>query len=216
MKYNLLIIDDHELFRQGMQALLKSEKDIRVLPGAANGLDGMKAALEKKPDLVLMDIALPMLNGIETTRRILEKRPEQRILALSAQDSAFYVRKMVQAGAVGYVHKSDDYRELLTGIHNALNGVPFMSRSVACKAMEDYFQVLKDGKVPQTRATLSARETQTLQLIAEGNSSREIAEILQISLKTAENHRRNLMEKLDIHNVAELTLWAVREGIIPV
>lgn len=216
MKHTLLIVDDHELFRQGLSALLKNEKDLRVVGGASDGLEGMKMALEMEPDLVLMGIALPLLNGIEATRRILEKKPHSRILALSAHGSPFYVRKMVQAGALGYVHKSDDLRELVRAIRSALKGVPFMSSSVASKALEDYFQVIKDGKIPQNRAALSARETQILQLIAEGKTSREVSEILQISQKTAENHRHNLMDKLDIHNVAELTLWAVREGIVPV
>lgn len=216
MKKTILIIDDHDLVRQGIAALLRVEKDLKVIGGASNGPDGLTLALEKDPDLVLMDIGLPLLNGIETTRRILEKKPDMRVLAISGQDSPFYVREMIQAGAIGFIHKGDDFRELVQGIRCAFGGVPFMSHSVATKAMEDYFQVLKDGKVPHSRENLSSREIQTLQLIAEGKTSKEIGELLQISNKTAENHRHNVMEKLGVHNVAGLTLWAAREGIIQI
>jgi DNA-binding NarL/FixJ family response regulator len=213
MSYRILIVDDHKIARQGLTSLLAGQKKFNIVGEAANGQEAFKKALQFEPDLILMDIGLPDINGIETTRRILEKLPETKLVAFSQQKSSYFVRKMIQAGAVGYVCKEDSIEEVILGMDLALQDRPYLSPSLSSGALKDYFHVLK-GEAPTQEATgLTDREIEILQLIAEGKTSKEVAETLQISQKTVENHRHNLMEKLGVHTVAGLTKWAIREGL---
>lgn len=213
MSYRILIVDDLQIAREGLTRLLVDQEPFNVVGEARDAHEALNLALQFEPDLILMDIGLPDVSGIEATRRILEVLPETKVVAFSEQKSSYFVRKMIQAGALGYVCKEDGINEVVRGMNLALQGSPYLSSSLASTALNDYFHVLK-GEAPTQEATgLTDREIEILQLIAEGKTSREVAEALQISQKTVENHRHNLMDKLGVHTVAGLTKWAIREGL---
>lgn len=213
MTYRILIVDDLQIAREGLSRLLVDEDKFDIVGEASNGQGAFDLAMQAEPDLILMDIGLPDISGIETTRRILEVLPETRVLAFSEKKSSYFVRKMIQAGALGYICKEDGIHEVVQGIDLAMQDKPFLSSSLASVALKDYFHVLK-GESPTEKASgLTDREIEVLQQIAEGKTSREVADALQISQKTVENHRHNLMDKLGVHTVAGLTKWAIREGL---
>jgi DNA-binding NarL/FixJ family response regulator len=207
----ILIADDHRLFREGLRSLLGREPTFEVVGEAANGREALARAREMAPDIVLMDMAMPGLNGVEAIRRLREEQPRCRVLAVSMHSSHSYVLRALQAGAAGYVLKDAAYLELTRAIHSVLHGGVYLSPEVAGELVEEHLQHLAAHHPP--RETLTPREREVLQLMAEGAGTREIAKMLGVSVKTVETHRRNIMHKLDLHSVAELTKFAVREGL---
>ena len=213
-KIKVLLADDHMLVREGLFALLQAEKDIAVVGQAETGLEAVEMACRLQPDVVVMDIAMPLLNGLEATRQIREKVPAARILILSAYSNPSCVEQVLALGATGYLVKKSSIHILAQAIRQVWEGQPFFDPSIAVPASA------KPGHAPQREvrggkreAALTARETEVLQLIAEGLINKQIAAALGISAKTSEKHRYSLMEKLSIHDTAGLTQYAIASGI---
>jgi DNA-binding NarL/FixJ family response regulator len=212
MKTKILIADDHRLFRDGLKALLEKQADMQVVGETADGIATVQAAQEKKPDIILMDISMPELNGIEATRQIIENRPDIRIIMLSMHSDQRYIAECLKAGAVGYILKDCPTEELLIAIRAVANKQVYLSRKITESLVRDYVNLNKGGS-NLVFAILSPREREVLQLLAEGKSTKQIAEKLNVSVKTIETHRKQIMDKLDMHSIAELTKYAIREGL---
>jgi DNA-binding NarL/FixJ family response regulator len=212
MKNKILIADDHWLFRDGLKVLLEKQADMQVVGETADGIAAVKAILEKKPDIVLMDISMPELNGIEATRQIMENRPETKVIVLSMHSDQRYIAESLKAGAVGYILKDCPTEELLVAIRAVANKQIYLSRQITESVVRDYINLNKGGS-SQVFAILSPREREVLQLLAEGKSTKEMAEKLNVSVKTIETHRKQIMDKLNIRSIAELTKYAIREGL---
>ena len=210
------LIDDHRILRQGLRALLEREPDFEVIGEAENGRTGVEFAKEAHPDIILMDISMPGLNGIDAARQILDHSPHSRIIALTAHSDRNLVREILKAGAVGYVVKDSAVEELTNAVRTVLAGRVYLSPRVAGLVVEGFVtdRAAAQG-IPAAGvfARLTAREREVLQLMAEGKATKEVAQALSVSVKTAETHRRAIMEKLDLHSVAELTKYAIREGL---
>ena len=212
MTTRILLADDHELMREGIRAILERESDLEVVAEAGNGRDAVARAQECHPDIVLMDIGMPDMNGVEATRQILSKSADVKVVALSMHADKRFVASMFQAGAAAYILKKSAARELLKAIAEVMKGQIYLSPQVAGVVVQDYVQQL--GKDTTARPDgLSPREREVLQLLVEGNTTPEIARVLNVSEKTVGTHRQHIMEKLDIHTIAELTKYAVREGL---
>jgi len=208
----VILADDHTLVRDGLRALLEQEPDIEVIAEAMDGRTIVRLAGEMVPDVIVMDVAMPDMNGIEATRRTLAATPQIKVLALSMHSVRRFVAGMLEAGASGYLVKDCAAGELVTAIRAVAGGRVYVSPAVAGVVVEDYVRRLTAGQ-PSALARLSDRERETLQLLAEGKTTKEIAARLHVSAKTVETHRQHLMEKLDLHSVAELTKLAIREGL---
>lgn len=208
----ILIADDHELVRRGLAAELSKIPGWEVAAEAANGQQAVALAQSLKPDLIVLDLSMPELNGLAATRRILEADPAARILILTAHESEQLVREVLAAGALGYVLKSDAGRVLVTALQSLLVGAPFFTSKVATTVLEGYLR----SPAPELAglSVLSAREQEIVQLLAEGKSNKEVARALGISVKTAETHRSNIMRKTGLGSLAELVRFAVRNKII--
>lgn len=212
-KIRVLLIDDHTVVRKGIRALLEQEKDIEVVGEAEDGLKGVQACIEYAPDVVILDMALPLLSGVEVARKIREKLPETRILILSMYDDEEYIMDSFKVGVSGYILKDVVVSDLVAAVRSAYRGSTFLSPSVSEKLRRQ----LQEGPPRSSRygpAKLTARERQILKLIADGYTSRQISEILKISFKTVQTHRAHIMEKLGVHSTAELTRYAVTKGIV--
>jgi len=209
----VLLADDHKILRQGLRTLLEQEKDIQVVGEADNGRSSVKLTSELAPDVVIMDVAMPDLNGIDATRRINEADPRTRVLALSMHSDGRYVRGMLQAGARGYILKDCAAEELTHAIRTVMAGRVYVSPGVTGTIVNDYVRQLAAADGPPT---LTHREREVLQLLAEGGSTANIAAGLHLSVKTIETHRKRIMDKLDLRSIAELTKYAIREGITTV
>jgi DNA-binding NarL/FixJ family response regulator len=206
----ILIADDHELFRRGVAAELAQVPGWQVAAEAANGRDAVALAAELKPDVVVLDLTMPELNGLEAARQIIASAPSARILILTAHESEQLVREVLRAGAQGYVLKSDAGRTLVAALHALLDGRPFFTSNVARMVLDGYLR----GEQAGTLHGLSAREREIVQLLAEGSSNKDVARTLKISTKTAETHRSNIMRKMGFGSLAELVRYAVRNQII--
>jgi DNA-binding NarL/FixJ family response regulator len=207
----ILIADDHGMVRSGLHALLQREPGFVVVGEAADGRDALRLIDELTPAVVVMDLSMPNLNGIEATRQAVAREPGLKVIALSANSDETTTVEILRAGAMGYVLKDAAFEELVTAIRTVLKGEIYLSPPVA-SVVGDYLK----GGGPATDSAfsaLSAREREVLQLIAEGKATKEVASLLNVSLKTAETHRRNLMMKLRVDSVAELTKYAIRQGI---
>jgi DNA-binding NarL/FixJ family response regulator len=206
----VLLVDDHQMMREGLRALLSRHGEIEVVGEADDGRQAVELARRLQPQVVVMDIAMGELNGVDATRLIRERDPAIGVVALSTHADSRFVRAMFEAGAAGYVVKSAAGDELLRAIRSVAGGQKYVSPLISSGVIDGYL-----GRAPAAppAATLGARERQVLQLVAEGKSSPEIAAVLHLSPATVEAHRRNLMKKLDLHSVAELTKYAVREGL---
>jgi len=212
-KIRVLVVDDHTIVRDGICALLALAGDIEVVGEAANGSEVLKMVKELGPDVVLMDIAMPIMDGLEATRRIHKEFPRTRVLILTQYDDKEYVFPVIEAGASGFISKVAASSELASGIRSVFQGDSYLSPSVAKLLVEDY----QHGRGRVTRdpyKQLTDRERDVLKLVVEGHTTQEIAGILFISLKTVEGHKTNLMAKLGIHNRTELVKYALRKGII--
>jgi two-component system response regulator NreC len=214
-KILVLIADDHSIVRAGIRSLLESQNDFEVVGEASNGLEAIELATQLEPDVVLMDIVMGDLNGLVATQEIKERVPAVHILALTMHDREEFFFAMLKAGALGYVLKGSEPNELLTAIEVVYRGQPFLSPSVTKAVLEDYLAQRADQ--PQSRYDgLTLREKEVLHLTAEGNTTREIANMLHLSVKTVEKHRAKVMHKLELQNLSELIKYAIRKGLIDV
>ncbi|HEY6509619.1 MAG TPA: response regulator transcription factor [Vicinamibacterales bacterium] len=210
----VLLGDDHTVLRQGLRKILEERRDWRVVAEAGNGRDAVREALALNPDVAVLDIGMPLLNGIEATRQIARRAPSVRVLILSMHSDQAYVTQAVQAGARGYLLKDSAAAELIEAIAAVSAGKSFFSPAVAQVVFDDYVRSLTDKGITDPYDSLSEREREVLQLVAEGRSSKEIAELLSISPATVETHRAHLLQKLRLHNTVEVVRYATRRGII--
>ncbi len=212
-KIRIIIADDHTLLRNGICALLKDVPDMVIVGEANDGREAVHPTSQLKPDVVLMDIAMPLLNGLEATRQIKREHPETKVLVLTMYDNEEYFREMLEAGASGYIIKRAAATELVSAIQAVYNGEAILSPTITRLLLEDYLNHDLRHEKDDPHA-LSSREREVLQLIAEGKTSREIADILSLSVKTVQSHRTNLMQKLDLHDSGELIKYAIQKKII--
>ena len=212
---SVLLAEDHTIVRQGLRLLVEADGDIGIVGEAKTGREAVQMTRELHPEVVVMDIAMPLLNGLEATRQILKAFPSTKILILSAHSDPEYVEQVVKAGALGYLVKQSSGDVLAKAIRELHNGKTFFTPSIA-KRLKDEFQKTTDGMGLQKKSgtQLTSREAELLQLIAEGHVNKQIASELSISIKTVEKHRQHLMEKLNIHDIAGLTRFAIAAGII--
>jgi DNA-binding NarL/FixJ family response regulator len=208
----ILIADDHELFRRGLAAELTQVPGWVVAGEASNGRDAVELAAALKPDLVVLDLTMPELNGLEAARKIISVNPAARVLILTAHESEQLVREVLSAGAQGYVLKSDAGRILIAALQSLLDGRSFFTSNVARMVLDGYLR--SESRDASTPETLSAREREIVQLLAEGNSNKDIARALKISVKTTETHRSNIMRKMGFGSLPELVRYAIRNKII--
>jgi DNA-binding NarL/FixJ family response regulator len=208
----ILLADDHALVRDGLRALLEREQDMQLVAEASDGRQAVELAKEMRPDVALIDAAMPVLNGIEATRQIASALPDTKIIALSMHSDRRFVSGMLTAGAVGFVLKECAYEELIEGVRAVINNQTFLSAKIVNIVTEGFVAGAK-GAQPSPCGQLTQREREVLQLLVEGKTTKEIAEGLDVSVKTVETHRRHIMEKLDMRSVAELTKFAIREGM---
>lgn len=214
-KITILLADDHTLVRNGLRLLLEAEEDFHVVGEAANGHQSVKEAKRLKPDVVLQDLAMPLLNGLEAARQIAREVPTTKVLILSAYSDDAYIEHAMQAGAAGYLMKETAGDDLLRAIREIAKGNAFFSPPVAKRILKQWQEKYPNGSpVNKTAAALTSRQTEILQLIAEGYATKQIAGLLSLSVKTVEKHRQDLMNTLNIHNIASLTRYAVSSGVV--
>ena len=213
MAIRIALCDDHQIIREGLRSLLEKQDDMTVVGEGVNGLDAIRLARDKKPDIMVLDIAMPELNGIGATRRIAEEFEKIKILALSMHSDHHFVTEMLEAGASGYMLKDSAFSELTTAIRTIMAGGLFISPRLAGNVLEAFSHRAKPTRKAKRKIELSERESEILQMISEGKSSKDIAATLNISIKTVETHRQHIMQKIGIHNVAALTKFAIREGL---
>ena len=212
-RIRVFIADDHAILREGINALLVTNDDVEVVGEAADGIESVEKASELKPDVVLMDIGMPALDGLEATRRIRKESPHTRVIMLTQHEQPEYVATSIKAGASGYLPKRALASDLMAAIHAVCRGDSYLYPSAARTLIEEY--VREPGTNGSDRyERLTKREREVLKLVAEGRTNREIADLLVISTKTVLGHRANLMDKLDIHNRTELVKYAIRKGLI--
>lgn len=209
----LLIADDHQMIREGLKALIEKEKGLQVVGEAADGKAALALADKLHPQVVLMDVSMPELNGIETTRRLLRAHRQTRVIALSGHPDRHYVSEMLKAGASGYILKHAAYEELVRAIREVMAGRTYLSPEVTQGVVDGFVRAAPGTPLGSAFATLTEREREALQLMAEGKSTKEIAAIMSISIKTVQTHRLNMLAKLKVRSVAELTKYAIREGL---
>jgi DNA-binding NarL/FixJ family response regulator len=208
----IVVADDHKIVREGIRKLLETREDFKVVGEASDGEEAVQMVLDKQPDVALMDIWMPRLSGIDATRRIGKRGLDTKVLVLSMHESRTYVEEVLRAGAAGYIVKNAASSDLLQAIDAVCEGASYLSPSITQQVVD---AIARPGDAaPSGVATLTDREREVLQLIAEGLSSKEIAGMLGVSLKTVDSHRSNLMEKLDIHKVSGLVRFAIRAGLV--
>lgn len=212
--FRILIADDHEIVRRGIRALLESHPGWEVCGEATDGRDAIDKARELNPDVALLDVGMPNLNGLDAARQILATAPRTRVLILTVHESEQIVREVLEVGARGFLLKSDAARDLVSAVEALQRRTTFFTSSVAELVLNGYLHRRDDTKPFKDR--LTAREREVVQLLAEGKTSKEVAVVLNLSVKTAETHRTNVMRKLDLHSVADLVRYAVRNNIVQV
>jgi DNA-binding NarL/FixJ family response regulator len=211
MSIKILLADDHKITRQGLRSLLDKEADMQVVAEAEEGRTAVRLVRELLPDMVIMDVTMPDLNGMEATRQIVAAFPDVKIIALSMHSDALFVTEMLRSGASGYLLKDCAFEELVRAIRTVTTGRTYLSPAISGVVVDDYLHRLSKADFSGSDI-LSNREREVLQLLAEGKSTKQIALKLHISAKTVETHRRQIMDKLDIHSIAELTKYAIRKG----
>jgi DNA-binding NarL/FixJ family response regulator len=210
----ILLADDHGVVRKGLKSLLESEGDLLVVGEASDGRQAVDLAAELEPDLVVMDIAMPRLNGLDATSQIVKRRPQTAVIILSMHSDDEYLVRALTAGAKGYLLKDSADADLVLAVRTVLAGRPFFSPAIAQTLLEDYLRQLQQRGLSDSYELLTDREKEVLHLLAEGKTNKDIAALLDLSTYTVETHRTRLMQKLDLHNTAEIVLYAVRKKII--
>ena len=211
----ILLAEDHAILREGIRSLVEIEKDLKVVGEAENGRQAVNLAEKLRPDVVLMDLAMPELNGLQATAQVLKSVPSTKVLILSARAEYDYVEQAITLGAAGYLLKQTCFQTVVTAIREVSKGKMFFSPSIAKRRGDrEKTSVSRLGVVKKKRINLTSREAEILQLVAEGKSNKQAATSLNISIKTVEKHRHNLMVKLDIHDIASLTRYAIETGVI--
>jgi DNA-binding NarL/FixJ family response regulator len=214
-KITVLLSDDHTIVREGLRLLLEKEIDIQVVGEAADGYQSVKETKRLRPDVVLQDLAMPRLNGLEAARQIAKEVPSAKVLILSAYTDDSYIEHAIKAGAAGYLMKETIGNDLLRAIREVASGNAFFSPPVARRLLKPWQGKTPKSDLAKTKATqLTSRQTEVLQLIAEGHATKQIAGMLTLSIKTVEKHRQDLMNMLNIHNIASLTRYAVSSGVV--
>jgi two-component system response regulator NreC len=214
MAVSVLIADDHGVVRKGLRLLLQQFPEIEVVGEAGNGREAVRLAAELSPDVVLMDVAMPLLNGIDATEQIRKANENVGVILLTMHADEGYVLRAINAGVKGYLLKESAEEDLSRAVKAVSQGKPYFSPAITQTLLEDYMRVLKQEGLSDTFELLTAREKEVLQLLAEGKTNKEVATILDVSLYTVESHRTNLMQKLHLHNTAEIVLYAVRKNLV--
>ncbi|MDB6125721.1 MAG: Two component transcriptional regulator, LuxR family [Pedosphaera sp.] len=215
LKTKVLLVDDHTVVRQGLRALLSGDPDIEIVAEASTGREAIAMAKKFSPDVIVMDIAMPLLNGLEATRQIVKHHPSAKVLVLSSYSDDDYVQKLTEAGAAGYLVKQSAANDLLHAIHEVHKGNAFFSPAIAKRLRDRVREGFASGQGGKVKTTaLTEREAEILQLIAEGQANKQMAAELGISIKTVEKHRQQVMNKLNIHQIAGLTRYAISKGVI--
>lgn len=214
MKIRILLADDHGVVRKGLRFLLEREENMEVIAEAADGRDAVKLAEDLSPDIVVMDVGMPQLNGIEATAQIVKKNPSTGVVMLSMHSDEVYVVRALTAGAKGYLLKDSAEADLVRAVESVAHGKSFFSPAITKALLDDYMRYLQQRGLEDSYDLLTDREKEVLQLLAEGKSNKEVATVLGLSNYTVETHRTNLMQKLNLHNTAEIVLYAVRKKII--
>ena len=216
--FRILVADDHEVVRHGVRSLLEAHPGWEVISEAADGRDAVEKASQLHPDVVILDIGMPNLNGLEATRQILRSHPGARVLILTMHESEQVVREVLEAGARGFLLKSDAGRDLVAAVEALQRNKTFFTSKVAEMVLETFLKAKPRSpeETFSTREILTPREREIVQLLAEGKSTKEVAVALNLSVKTAETHRSNIMRKLNLHSISELVLYAVRNNIVQV
>ena len=210
----IVLADDHTIMRSGLRAVLDRYSDMQVVGEAADGRQAIQCVEENRPEVIVMDVAMPNLNGIEAARQISAKHPGVSIVVLSMHSDEGYVLRALKAGARGYLLKDSAEGDLITAIRAVSQGKAFFSPAISRMLVDDYMRQLQQRGVEDSYELLTTREREILQLLAEGRSNKDIARMLDLSLYTVETHRSNLMEKLNLHGIPELMLYAIRKGVI--
>ena len=213
MSTKILLADDHKITRQGLRSLLEKQPDMKVVAEAEDGREAVRLARELHPDVVIMDVSMPDLNGMAATRQILGKSKKVKIIALSMHSDTLFISEMLKSGASGYLLKDCAFEELREAIRTVIAGNIYLSPAISDVVVDDYLHRLSKTGPSDSGEVLTDREREVLQLMAEGKSTKQIARELYISVKTVETHRRQIMNKLNIHTVAELTKYAIRKGL---
>ena len=215
MSIKILIADDHKIFREGLRALIEKQPGMEIIDEVENGRKAVQLVRELLPDVVIMDIAMPNLNGIEATRQIVAKAPSVKVVALSMHSDKRFVVEMLKAGASGYLLKDCAFEELAHAICAVRSNRTYLSPKIADMMIKDYVRLFPKTKL-SVSSILTPRQREVLQLLSEGKTTSQIGQDLQVSVKTVETYRQQIMDKLDIHSVAELTKYAIREGLTSV
>ena len=213
-KYRIVIAEDHTILREGLRALLSSSPDFEIVGEAEDGREAIRCVEKFKPNLILTDLSMPRMNGMDAIREIRRRAPETKILVLTVHKTEEYILATLKAGADGYLLKDSTHGELLAAVRHVLSGKHYISPGISDKVLDGYLEGRKTLKTRTSWETLTAREREILKLIAEGYRNKEIANDLSISVKTVEKHRANLMEKLNLHNVQALTTYAIEKGLV--
>ncbi len=213
MNIKIILADDHSIVRDGIRSLLEKEPGLIVVGEAENGRQAVQQALTLHPDIVIMDIAMPDLNGIEATRQLVAQCPGMKIIALSMHADKRFVAEMLQAGVSGYLQKNCAFKNLVTAIRTVMAGEVYLTPAITGIVVEGFKGRLPAVETPTDARVLSPKEREVLQLLAEGGSTKEIADRLKVSVKTVDTHRQHIMDKLGLRSIAELTKYAIREGL---
>lgn len=212
MATKVLLVDDHEIMREGISALLRRYSEFEVVGQAADGRQALEMVSQLEPDIIIMDVGMPNLNGVDATKQLLSINPRLKVMALSTHSDGAVVAKMIKAGAMGYILKESAFEELIEGLNTLLDGRTFLCNKISKVVFSEYIGMVSNSKTINGDG-LTGREREVLQLVAEGHTTKEIAEILNLSTKTIDSHREHIMEKLGIRNIAGLTKYAIREGM---